>query len=48
MAENGGGFENRATALPAVPIDFPNIAHSYWSHYRLTGSYYVRPSKLSV
>ena len=42
--ESGGGFENMKTA---VPFEFPNVAHSYWDHFVLTGDYYLKPSKLS-
>jgi site-specific DNA recombinase len=28
-----------------VMFSFPNIAHNYWDHYRLTGEFYVRPAK---
>ena len=29
-----------------LTFNFPNIAHSYWENYRLTGEYYVAGPKL--
>ena len=28
-----------------VTLSFPNIAHDYWDHFRLTGDYYIRPAR---
>jgi hypothetical protein len=30
-----------------IPISFPNISHSYWKYYHLTGDYYIRPTRLT-
>jgi hypothetical protein len=39
---NGGITETSPTT---VPLTFPNIAHGYWEHYRLTGDYYLPEPK---
>jgi hypothetical protein len=31
-----------------IPISFPNLSHSYWTHYHLTGDYYTRPTRLTL
>lgn len=31
-----------------LPLNFPNIAHSYWKNYKLTGEFSPAKSKLSV
>ena len=31
-----------------APISYPNIAHKFWDGYKLTGQYYLRPSKFSI
>ena len=40
---NGGDFKN----LKTIPLDFPNVAHSYWDNFRLTGEYYIKPTRLT-
>ena len=40
---NGGDFKN----LRTIAIDFPNVAHSYWDNFRLTGEYYIKPTRLT-
>lgn len=27
-----------------APIDFANVSHDFWSHYRLTGQFNLRPT----
>jgi hypothetical protein len=43
--KNGGVFGFPKTA---IPLSFPNIAHTISDHYRLTGEFFIRRSKLSV
>jgi hypothetical protein len=40
----GGAFKN----LKTIPLDFPNVAHSYWDNFRLTGEYYIKPTRLTL
>ena len=42
--EIGGAFKN----LKTIPLDFPNVAHSYWDNFRLTGEYYIKPTRLTL
>jgi hypothetical protein len=32
-------------SLKPLILSFPNIAHDYWDHYRLTGEYYVHSAR---
>jgi hypothetical protein len=31
--------------VPKIEVSFPNIAHSYWENFRLTGEFHVRQAK---